>query len=246
MADFSIVFSAGALALSYARRPQLVKLDTLDVDCTLSESISYEAEVTEFEVERGADINDHRRTKPAEISIAGVVSDTPIDKSLIREAVLLAAGRLGLVLSTAETIQNLLAGDALFTRDAFEKLISLYERGAVTPGDGTFTIVTKYRTYERMTIKSLRFQRDGQTGFVLPFSATFKEMRVVDTSTALLQTPALLQSPASLGSASTDDATPALKTKGKSLLLNGMNAIGVDPLNSPEYQDWLKRQAVGK
>src|SRR3954470_5977684 len=87
----SILFNAAQLAAASLRGPKRIQLDTLEVDCTLSETYAYEADVTEFEVEKGANISDHRRTKPVELTVAGLISDTPLDQDLVTAAVAAAA-----------------------------------------------------------------------------------------------------------------------------------------------------------
>jgi hypothetical protein len=199
----AIVFNAAQLALGAVRGPKRIKLDSLqggkpglnyiEVDCTLSESYAYEADVTEFEVETGSNVSDHRRTKPAEFSISGIISDTPLDSNLVEAAVAAAAPALGLAVNAFGTAEKLLAGDATLTREGFRKLEELYQREA------TFRIETKFRSFENMVVKSLHIQRDSGTGLALPFTATFKEIRFVSTASTTISGPAMLQSPTHLG-----------------------------------------------
>lgn len=214
----SVIFNAGQAALAHYRKPQRVTVDSFEIDCTLSETHAYDADVTEFEVERGANINDHRRTKPAELSISGLVSDTPFDKDEIRNAVKLAGPALGLALDAVSTAQAILADDAQITKEAFQKLIDLYENGGAfaqlteagpvnLTRDGTMTVATKYRTYTGMVIKSLRFERGSRTGRALPFSVTFREIRTVETATAVLTQPAVLQGKNDLGGKALKDGS---------------------------------------
>src|SRR4051812_17004552 len=127
---FSLLFNAGVLGSRSVGGPKRIQLDTLEVDCTLSEAYAYEADVTDFEVEKGANVSDHRRTKPVEFSISGLISDTPLDVDAPQQAVSTAASRLGLpnpiaqtALSGVQTAQGLLGAsvltsDAIFTKDA--------------------------------------------------------------------------------------------------------------------------------
>lgn len=54
------------------------EIGSLTIDATLSEEHSSEAEVTDHPIEQGADVSDHKRVKPNQIRINGVVSNTPL------------------------------------------------------------------------------------------------------------------------------------------------------------------------
>lgn len=221
-APLSILFNAGQLALSQIKGPKRVILDTLEVDCTLSESYDFEADVTDFEVEKGSKVSDHRRTAPATFSISGVISDTPLPSDLVTQAVAAAAPQLGLALSAFQTGVGLTA-DAIFTRDAFNKLERLFQVGRETVGadgiarEGTFSIVTKFRTFENMVVKSLKIARESGTGLVLPFSATFREIRFVESAIGTFQVVPQLQGPNPQGSQGGDAATKKVADDGKTI-----------------------------
>jgi hypothetical protein len=240
---FSVVLGvheAALVGLPLGHRPQRVTLDSFEVDCTLSESIALESEVTEFEVERGANVNDHRRKKSIEFAIAGVVSDTPLgNRDLVKELVTLAAGPLGLAIDGVAAGKALSAGDAVITREAFRKLQQLFDSGSTgEPGNGTFSIVTRYATFENMVVKSLRFSRDSRTGQALPFTATFKEIRFVATATAKLP---ILQAPKNHGRKGTKKASDATtdKASGAIKMLKAAGILG--DANSPAEIEWRLR-----
>lgn len=195
----SILFGAAQLM---GNKPPRVSLDTFTIDCTLTEAIDLEADVSEFEVETGSNISDNRRTKPAEISLAGVVSDTPIgDTSLIAEAVRLAAGPLNIALDAFRGLTSS-SGAASISSQAFYKLQSLFEFGSLATEDGTFTVTTSFRVYDNMVVKSLRFTRDAKTGKALVFTCTLREIRTVTTATTFIFSPAMLQAPTNAGTKS--------------------------------------------
>lgn len=56
----------------------MILIDGFEIDAALSEEHTFDSEVTEHPVEKGADISDHVRARPIEVTIDGVVSDTPI------------------------------------------------------------------------------------------------------------------------------------------------------------------------
>lgn len=242
----SIFFNVAQLALSRSRTPYRILLDSIEIDCTVSETHTYRAEVTEYEVESGFDVSDHRFIKPVDFSIQGIISDTPLKPDLVKETVQLGAGLLGnqaaiaaqASLSAIQVTNNLLSGDAVISNRAFEKLVKLWELGIdrsdpevmqkrIDQGratDPTFSIRTRYHTYENMIVTNLSFPRDRHTGDAIVFSASFREIRTVQTENTQFFTPSILQDMTPFGQVSPDEATKPLKLKG-SLLFNGGNAM---------------------
>lgn len=250
--DFSIFFNAGAFALRRLRKPTQVILDTILVDCTLNELHQYDAQVTEFEVEKGFNVTDHRFIRPVEFSMTGIISDTPSDPDIIKEASTVGAGLIGneaavLTQTAFDAIQatnNLISGDAVLTRQAFSKLLALYTGGGVSVLDdnvtppGVFTIVTKYRVYKNMVVKSLSFPRDRTTGDALRFSASFKEIRIVETKNAEFLTP-MFQSTNPLGQLGGDQPGTPLRENGSILWRNVAEPIS--PGTLPGWRDRLEK-----
>ena len=56
----------------------MIVIDGFPMDLALSEEHRFPGEVTSYPVEQGADISDHIRTLPEEITLECIVSDTPI------------------------------------------------------------------------------------------------------------------------------------------------------------------------
>jgi hypothetical protein len=50
----------------------------VEIDATITEEHTSEAEITDHPVEVGADISDHKRVKPARVRLTGVISNTPL------------------------------------------------------------------------------------------------------------------------------------------------------------------------
>lgn len=140
-------------------QPTKLKVDNLTIDCSVSEMHSFENEVTENPVERGAAVADHIRQKQNFVTVTGIVSNTPITQEE-REA----------------TDANQRA-EAAFTR-----LLELRAGGQL------ITVVTKKRTYRNAAVASLTVPVDGGQGDALFFSATFREVRIVDSKTVQLKT----------------------------------------------------------
>lgn len=135
-------------------------VDHITVDVTLRESHDRQAEVTEFPVEEGADITDHRRLKPIALSMNGVITDSPNDVLDV-----LAGNTTGLVGSTAEKKSD----------DAYKKLNTLFESKT------TLLITTRLKIYKNMVMTSFRIQHDPNTGNCLSFTAEMREIRFAST-----------------------------------------------------------------
>lgn len=216
----SILFGVAQLL---GNKPARVSLDTFTIDCTLTEALDLEADISEFEVESGSNISDNRRTKPIEISISGIVSDTPIQEtSLIAEAVRLAAGPLNIAIDAFNALTNTSVA-ASISSQAFYKLQSLFEFGSLGSDNGLFSVVTSFRVYDNMTIKSLRFTRDAKTGKALVFTCSLREIRSVTTATTFIFSPPMLQSPVNAGTKSP-----------------GVSKLNVDS----DYSSWLDKTGL--
>lgn len=139
--------------------PTLVKIDDLTIDCSVSETHTFENAFTENPVERGADIVDHKREKPNALSLTGIVTNTPIPEDQ-REA----------------------DGANKRAEAAFTRLLELRASGEL------FTVKTKRRTYNNAAIASLVVPGDASIGDALQFSVTFREIRIADSKRVQLKT----------------------------------------------------------
>lgn len=127
-----------------------VVIDGFTIDCTLSESVELQSEVTENPVESGSTFVDNIRNKPLEISIDGIISNTP--------TAAIAAQRLA---------------EELPSSAAFNKFNAIREKRE------PITIKTSYRTYERMALTMLSLPNDASTGDALRFRATFRQIQTI-------------------------------------------------------------------
>jgi hypothetical protein len=131
-------------------------LGAVELDATMTETHSGDVEVTEHPVERGANIADHFRTKPVQVSLEGLVSNTPVGVNA-RDAIGNQAAR----------------GEGGKAEIAYERLLSMRDSSELV------TITTRLRTYTNMKLVSLSVPRDRGTGDALRFSATFREIVIV-------------------------------------------------------------------
>ena len=143
-------------------------LDTITeipMDARVGSTYRFSSDVTEFPVESGATITDHVHRRPDEISIEGMVSDTPVNELPTH------LGLRGDREYQPAGIRSQAAFDALFIawRDAL-----------------ILTVVTEYLIFEDMIVRSFEVPRSPERGEAVWFSASLVKINTVETLTATL------------------------------------------------------------
>lgn len=157
------------------KKPTPVTIGEYVIDASVSESHTFESEVTEFPVEQGSAISDNIRPKPIVVTLEGVVSDTPIGNMAVLRNQLGdpaadgTGGQLHYVPST----------------DALKALLAI--RDARQP----VTIATTLQRFENMALTNLEIPRDAQTGAALRFTATFQQITIVTNQRTTVRTTAV-------------------------------------------------------
>ena len=100
---------------------------------------------------------------------------------------------------------------------AYKQLIALHDTPALV------TIVTSLETYTNMLMTHLSVPRDAKTGQAVRFTASFKEVQIVETQTIQIarKVPKTMKN-ANLGKQAATPAAPP-----KSFLLGGFQKVGV-------------------
>lgn len=135
-----------------------IRISGYPIDLAITEDHSFDSEVTEYPVESGADVSDNIRNKPLEITLEGIVSDTPI-------------GAIA-----QDPTRKPEAGAPLPSRDAYNRIIAI--RDAREP----VTIETSLGKFERMALTKIGIPRDRTTGKALKFTVSFKQLNIVTNS----------------------------------------------------------------
>ena len=161
-----------------------VFIDGYEIDVATDENHDFSSDITSEPVESGSNITDNIRIIPSTVSLTGIVSDTPIGT---------LAKRRNPDESNSETALDFL----LAIRDSREPV----------------TIETDLRTYSNMAMQKLSVPKSATTGDALNFTATFKEVRIIDTQRVVIN----VKNPRSKrkvkkGSKSVDTASPTAKT----------------------------------
>jgi hypothetical protein len=195
--SISLAFNAGLLAEGALRPNFRVRINppgeqqVIQIDVTVSEVHSLQAEVTQHPVESGADIADHYRPKPAELRIQGIVTDTPIDGSLGLAVTRALAGPIGTAIGAVQGVAQTFRPSVL--RTAFDALRALHDNAVPVQ------IFTPYKTYVNMLMTDLQVTRDRAGGEALYFTSTFREVFLASSSTTSINVPPANQVPIDMG-----------------------------------------------
>jgi hypothetical protein len=149
-------------------------------DATMSEQHRYVADVTTHPVENGTDITDHIQIRPFELTLTGIVTNTPIQPQEFD-------------FDQANRIQNL-----------YDELTLLFEERSF------LTVVTGLQRYQNMILKSIDVPRQGPGRQSIIPSLSFIQINTVDTafvSTASI--PRRAKPKTKLDKQAKADATPA-------------------------------------
>jgi len=122
------------------------------IDATINDSVSYNANITQYPVEDGSFISDNITIQPYTVEIRGLISDAPIFLPGITEN------------SSFLTLNN------SRVKDAYEKLLSLFIKKE------PFTVVTGLDVYSNVFFTSFDISRDSNTGQALAFDAKFQQI----------------------------------------------------------------------
>lgn len=128
----------------------------VQIDVSVRETHRTSSEVTDHAIELGADIQDHVRRLPDEVSLEGIVSNLPTN--LIDKVALESSG-----------------DDA---QKRYQDLIDLVESADV------FELVTGLRSYVDMVFERFEVDRDQNTGEIVRFRADMKQLRFATSEIA--------------------------------------------------------------
>ena len=191
------------------RRPILSVVETLEAiefDASVQETHSNSAEITQHPVEEGADITDHIRRQPEELSVNVIVSNNP--------PIILASLR-------AQPISGF--GDpATRAEDAHQFLRTIMNNNQLVQ------FSTTLRDYTNMAIVSMSVDRDATTGNIANINMTLREIIIATTETVEPPVPANAgrQAKQNQGKKTTAAASAPVEAKGGSTLNNIFSAFG--------------------
>jgi len=157
----------GVLSRLSADLPKFLNTTTgIVVDATISEEHTSSCDLTENPVEDGAKVTDHVQLKPSELTIEGVISDSPLGYAII-----------GNIQNLVRSVATLFGRSSRST-DAFNNLRKLQESRK------PFTVITGLKRYTNMIMTDLSVPRTATTGGAIHFRAVMKEIRIVKSKSA--------------------------------------------------------------
>ncbi len=152
-------------------------IDNLVLDASVKEEHTADVEVTDHPVEQGSAISDHARPKPEELTIEGVVTNTPLSHLQTRRAVTSE----GFSWTTSAAV-NAVRGTPGNAEAAYVTLRAMRDTPRLV------TIITALRSYDNMVMTSLKVPREGSIGDVCKFEAKFKQVRIVTNAVTVVAT----------------------------------------------------------
>lgn len=135
------------------------KIGPVQVDVSLEETHSQSAETSQHPIEDGSDIADHRRVLAPVVTMEGVVSDAKV--------------------TLREQIQSRITG--VTAQDKYQRMLEAFE------GSEVFELVTGLRIYADMVFETFIVRRNSETGNVVRFSATMKQLEFADSQEVPIQ-----------------------------------------------------------
>lgn len=137
----------------------------IPLDARVGSTYRFSSTVTQYPVESGSTVTDHVHHNPDEISLEGMVSDTPINE-------------LPTTLGLRGDLQYQQAGTR--RQSAFDALFTVW-RDKIP-----LTVVTEYMIYDDMIVESLEIPKSPDRGEAIWFSLTLRKINTVETLTATL------------------------------------------------------------
>lgn len=144
----------------------MIRIDGYPIDAALEERISYEAEVTENAVEKGADITDHVSPRLPILEFDGVVSDTPIG------AVATDPTRTGAAQQ--------------HSREAYKKFLEVFN--GVDGKVVGVVVECSFGKFENMILKTLTPVKNAQSAKAFRFTASFKQIAIRENTRTTVRT----------------------------------------------------------
>ncbi len=183
-------------------------------DSCINESHTRDATPSMFPIEDGGVISDNIMVTPFEISLTGMVSDTPIYNEKERllqtfgQAVTTLVPPLGIAVATAaQKLYSISQAASSPSKEAYQTLVKIQagDPFASPPQlPEPFTLVTQYKRYPDCIIRSLKFDRDASTASTCVFSMAVVQLRRIrpqSVRVSILKNPGLAAQKQELGEA---------------------------------------------
>ena len=139
----------------------------IQFDASISERYSRRKEITQHPVEAGADVSDHSRTLPLEITIHGWVTDDPI-----------------IVLRSINATPSVRGGDPRTrVENAWKELNRIMDE------ESEVKIISGLDDFRNMVLKSIDVKRDKDSGRILDATIALQQITIATTEVISVPTP---------------------------------------------------------
>lgn len=214
-------------------RTRTVTMNVLTIDATIEETHTSTIDITDFPIEDGSVISDHFILRPKELSIEGIITNSPLTPysqitGILSSGIVAASSKIGVPIiggllgaGLGASIGGLLATSSNRAKDAFHFLQQLQEQRQL------FDVVTGIKVYKNMCLTSLTVPRRADTGQSIRFSATLREVNVVSSEIIKLPESIIHPSVASSATKKTD--------------LGRQSKLSADPQKEVKYRSLLNR-----
>lgn len=153
--------AVGFQVAAIVAKKKTLSIGSLEIDAVISEQHSFENEISEHPVHRGADIADHKRRKLRTVTMTGIVSNYPIQFQITAAANAVTGQNKKRAETAWETLQKMAGGEELI--DVFTSLGP---------------------PYENMVIQSVTCTRDVTSQHHIEFTAVMREFILVSSETS--------------------------------------------------------------
>ena len=181
------------------------QMDSFSLDAAVTLQHTSRGDVTDYPVETGTAVSDHKRVLPDRLRIDGIISNTPLPS------------KVGA--APEQFREDMEQGVYAFRgENAYYALLAIHQSGIAV------SISTELRQYDLMVLENLDVPQSVESGDSIRFSADFRQIMTVDSQTvqALTRLPkAAKQSTGTQPKKPVEDA----QARPDSMLRAGGNAI---------------------
>jgi hypothetical protein len=189
------------MSVQIFRKVESDLVEVVVLDATLSHSITRTSTVTQYPIESGSKVSDHKQNDPKEVTVEGFVSNNPVT--------LLASGLLS-------------QQDETRSKTAYDALVQVFDNKDIVQ------LQSELEVFDDMMLQSLEVPRDRTNFHALQFTASFKKIRQVGTRVVTLKTDVekLAKPEEDLGKQNANAASDEEESQ-SSILLRALQGIGV-------------------
>jgi hypothetical protein len=210
------------MAINVLSKKSGQSIGLITLDAVISSTITHQIDVTDHEVERGANIADHARIKPRTLSLQCLISNTPTPGQQANRVIKLVG----------VDFRSNVSGDQAtkspgYARAAYDELLRLRAASEIV------SVVTDLDRFESMLITNISIPRDARTGDALSFTVELKEIRLVSN---LITNEKITKTDRAKTKKKKDPpTTEATESEVVSSWAAQLNDFGGDPLKTREF-----------